>query len=134
MKFTIERDHIRGNLGFGEISVSPSEANGYRPFELFVSSLIGCSGTLLRNILFKKRISYQKLEIEVSSVRNPEKANRFEQLAFIAYVQTENAFTREQAEKIADLVIKNCGMIQSVIQTIDIKFTITAIPINENSQ
>lgn len=134
MKFTIESEQIKGKLGFGDILVSTNELHGYRPFELFISSLVGCSGTLLQNILVKKRLVYQKIDMEVSSVRNPEHANRIEQLTFIAYVQMENPFTSEQAEKIAHLVIKNCGMIQSIIETINITFEITTIPINGDRQ
>ena len=134
MKFMIEANHVQGQLKFSEIAVSPDEANGFRPFELFVSSLAGCSGTLLRDILSKKRISYQKLEMEVEAVRNPEVANRIEQLAFLARVETENPFSEEQAEKMAKLVIKNCGMIQSVIETIDIKLVIQAIPVKGSAQ
>ncbi|MGG3562797.1 OsmC family protein [Neobacillus rhizosphaerae] len=132
MKYTIENDHIIGNLGFDPITISPSENKGYRPFELFVSSLVGCSGTILRNILTKRKYPFQKLEMEVSAVRNPEHANRIEQLSFTAFVQSEEPLTSQLAEKIADLVIKNCGMIQSVIQSIDITFTINSVPLNGN--
>jgi len=126
MKFMIETDQVKADFKYSEISISPNEVSGYRPFELFVSSLAGCSGTLLRTILSKKRISYQKLEMEVDSVRNPDEANRIEKLSFLAHVETESPFTPEQAAKIAELVIKNCGMIQSVIETINIKFEIQA--------
>lgn len=72
--------------------------------------------------------------MEVQSVRNSEQANRIEQLSFLAYVETKNRIAPEQAEKMAQLVIKNCGMIQSVIESIDIKFAIQAIPITEGMQ
>lgn len=124
MKFTIEDEKISGNLGYGEISISPNETNGYRPYELFVSSLVGCSGTLLRNILTKKQIPLQKINMEVVSIRNPNHANRIEQLSFKAYVHSNEVLSPQQAEKIAQLVVKNCGMIQSVIHSIDIKFTV----------
>jgi len=65
--------------------------------------------------------------VEVSAVRNPDHANRIEQLSFTAYVQSDEPLTPQLAEKIADLVIKNCGMIQSVISSIEIKFTIKYI-------
>jgi putative redox protein len=128
MKFTIENEKINGNLGFGEIAISPNEKSGYRPYELFVSSLIGCSGTVLRNILTKKRFLYQKIEMDVTSVRNSYRANRIEKLAFIVHVQSEETLTSQQAEKIANLVVNNCGMIQSVIQSIEISFTIKSVP------
>ncbi|MFJ5622849.1 OsmC family protein [Peribacillus loiseleuriae] len=112
--------------------VSNNEKIGYRPYELFVSSLIGCSGTLLGNILLKKRHPYQKIEMEVSSVRNPDHANRIEQISIIAYVQSEKPLAGQQADKIANLVVKNCGMIQSVITSIDITFTVKNLPLNGN--
>lgn len=130
MKFIIENDHITGNLGFNPITISPTENKGYRPFELFVSSLVGCSGTILRNILTKRKYPFQKLEVEVSAVRNPDQANRIEQLSFTAYVQSDEPLTPQLAEKMAELVIKNCGMIQSVIHSIDITFTINSVPLN----
>ncbi|MDR6124838.1 putative redox protein [Bacillus sp. SLBN-46] len=130
MKYIVENDYIIGNLGFDPITISPSENKGYRPFELFVSSLVGCSGTILRNILTKRKYAFQKLEIEVSAVRNPDHANRIEQLSFTAYVQSDEPLTSQLEEKISDLVVKNCGMIQSVIQSIDITFTINSVPLN----
>ncbi|WP_121614301.1 OsmC family protein [Mesobacillus foraminis] len=130
MKFTIEKDRIKGTLGFAEITVSPNESNGYRPFELFVTALAGCSGTFLESILTKRRHPFQKLEMEVNSVRNPNQANRIEQLSFIAYVHCQDQLKSQQAEKIAELVIKNCGMIQSVIQSIDISFSIKCLPLD----
>ncbi|MEH7439481.1 OsmC family protein [Neobacillus drentensis] len=134
MKYIIENDHIIGNLGFNPITISPSENKGYRPFELFVSSLVGCSGTILRNILTKRKYPFQKLEMEVSAVRNPDHANRIEQLSFTAYVQSDESLNSQLADKLADLVVKNCGMIQSVIQSIEINFTIISIPLNGENE
>ncbi|VEF46529.1 OsmC-like protein [Bacillus freudenreichii] len=130
MEFTIENNHIKGSLGFGEIAVAPNETDGYRPYELFVSSLAGCSGSLLRTILTKRRITFENIKMEVTAVRNPDEANRIEKLSFSARVYTEDPFTPQQAEKMAHLVVKNCGMIQSVIQSIDVKFSIECTPLN----
>lgn len=130
MKFTIENEKIVGELGFGSLPISPNETIGYRPYELFVSSLIGCSGTLLGNILKKKRVEHIKIEMEVSSVRNPDHANRIEQLSITAYVQSDQPLSEQNALKIADLVVKNCGMIQSVINSMELTFTIKTFTIN----
>ena len=124
MKFTIENEKIVGELGFGSLSISPNDTIGYRPYELFVSSLIGCSGTLLVNILNKKRVEYKRVEMDVSSVRNPNHANRIEQLSLTAYIQSDHQLSDQNAMKLADLVVKNCGMIQSVINSMEIDFTI----------
>lgn len=130
MKYTLENGKIRGSLRFDEIQISPNEQNGYRPFELFISSLVGCSGVLLGNILQKKRKSYKRLDLEASAMRNPDQANRIEQISITAIVQLEKPLSQEQADKIADLVVKNCGMIQSIIESIKITFTVKPLPLS----
>jgi len=132
MKFTIENEKIVCDLGFGSLPISPNDTIGYRPYELFVSSLIGCSGTLLGNILKKKRVEHKRIEMDVSSVRNPDYANRIEQLFITAYVQSDQSISEQNAMKIADLVVKNCGMIQSVIESIDLTFIVKTYTINGN--
>ena len=132
MKFTIENEKIVGDLGFGSLPISPNDTIGYRPYELFVSSLIGCSGTLLGNILKKKRVKYKRIEMDVSSVRNPDHANRIEQLSITAYVQSDQSISEQHAMKIADLVVKNCGMIQSVIESIDLTFIVKTSTLNSD--
>jgi putative redox protein len=132
MKFTIENEKIVGDLGFGSLPISPNDTIGYRPYELFVSSLIGCSGTLLGNILKKKRVEHKRIEMDVTSVRNPDHANRIEQLSITAYVQSDQPLSEENAMKIADLVVKNCGMIQSVIETIDLTFIVKTSTVNSD--
>ncbi|MED4532777.1 OsmC family protein [Metabacillus fastidiosus] len=124
MKFIIENESITADLSFGPLPVSPNKKIGYQPYELFISSLIGCSGALLGTILKKKRYSYETIEMEVSSVRNSEHANRFEQISIHAYIQSDQPLNEENAKKIAHLVINNCGMIQSIMTSVDISFHI----------
>ncbi len=124
MKFTYSNEKLTGQMEYGLLPISPNAELGYRPLELFVSSLTGCSTSVLANILVKKRIDYKSIDVNVSTVRNPEKANRIEQLTFHVGVQTEKVDQAKQAEKIAALVLKNCGMIQSVIESLDIRYEI----------
>ncbi|MFS0784611.1 OsmC family protein [Bacillus sp. 1P06AnD] len=124
MKFTYQNEKVNSKLKFDDITISTNAENGYLPFELFVSSLTGCSSSLLARLLTKKRISFDKINVEVTSARNPDEANRIEQLAFEAEVISNKAMTEQQREQLAHLVIKNCGMIQSVVSSIDISFTI----------
>jgi uncharacterized OsmC-like protein len=124
MKFTILENKVLGDLEFGTISISPQPENGFRPLELMLSSLSGCSGSLLRTLLQKKRINYSSLTIDASATRNPEKANRIEKITLKASVTAENGLNVEQGKKLAELVISNCGMIQSVINSIEIEFII----------
>ncbi len=128
MEFTYYNDKLIGQLEYGFLPISPNTEMGYRPMELFVSSLTGCSTAVLANILTKKRIDYKRIDVQVSAVRNPEQANRIEQLTFNVMVQTDTVDKANQAEKVAGLVLKNCGMIQSVIGSIDIRYQIEFTP------
>lgn len=132
MKYTYYNDKIIGELEYGFLPVSPNGEMGYRPFELFISSLVGCSTSVLANILKKKRIEYNRIDLDVSAVRNPDEANRIEQLEFLARVQSDVQINVSQAAKLAELVIKNCGMIQSVNRNIDVRYKIVFTPDQPN--
>jgi len=127
MNFTFKDGKVTTKTDFGILPISPNPEQGYRPFELLISSLIGCSTPTLANILGKRRISFQNINVSVSAVRNPEIANRVEQVSIKAEVESSQEMSRELAKKMADLVIKNCGMIQSVINSIDISYEIDFI-------
>lgn len=127
MEFTYYNEKLIGQLEYGFLPISPNTEMGYRPMELFVSSLTGCSTSVLANILTKKRIDYKRIDVQVSATRNPEEANRIEKLIFNVSVQTD-IDKADQAEKLAGLVLKNCGMIQSVIGSIDIGYQIEFTP------
>ncbi|UYZ21327.1 OsmC family protein [Mesobacillus jeotgali] len=128
MEFTYYNEKLIGQLEYGFLPISPNTEMGYRPMELFVSSLTGCSTSVLANILVKKRIDYKRIDVEVTAVRNAKEANRIEQLTFNVAVQTDTEDKASQADKIAGLVLKNCGMIQSVIGSIDIQYQIAFTP------
>ncbi len=128
MQFTYYNEKLIGEMEYGFLPISPNAELGYRPMELFVSSLTGCSTAVLANILVKKRIDYKRIDVNVSAVRNPDEANRIERLTFEVAVQTDSLDKEKQAEKISALVLKNCGMIQSVIGSIDIRYQIEFTP------
>jgi putative redox protein len=128
MEFTYYNEKLIGQLEYGFLPISPNTEMGYRPMELFVSSLTGCSTSVLANILAKKRIDYKRIDVEVTAVRNAKEANRIEQLTFNVAVQTDTEDKANQADKIAGLVLKNCGMIQSVIGSIDIHYQVAFTP------
>lgn len=129
MNFIFTNGKITSELEYGEISISPNKDLGYRPFELFVSSLVGCSTPLLSNILTKRRVPFEKIKVNVSATRNPEMANRIEQITFTADVVTNEPMSELLSEKFSGLVIKNCGIIQSVIGSIDVTYQIVFSPI-----
>ncbi len=127
MKFLIESDRVIAELPSNQLVISPIPGVGVRPYELLISSLIGCGGTLLKTILEKKRVSYEKLEMEADSIRNPSQANRIEKITIIANIFSKDELTLGQREKISSLVMKNCGMIQSVLPAIKVDVLINMI-------
>ncbi|UAL47935.1 OsmC family protein [Sutcliffiella horikoshii] len=127
MKFLIEADRVIADLTSSQLVISPTPGVGVRPYELLISSLIGCGGTLLKTILEKKRVSYEKLEMEADSIRNPSQANRIERITITANIFSKDELTLGQREKISSLVMKNCGMIQSVLPAIKVELLINRI-------
>ncbi len=130
MRFIVDSEKVNGELTFNSISISPNERYGYRPYELFISSIVGCSGSLLRNILKKQRYTFDLIEMEVTTERNPLYANRIEKLSIISKIKCNGLIETKHAEKLANLVIKNCGMIQSINQSIEISFAIQSVEWN----
>ncbi len=127
MKFLIESDRVIAELPSNQLVISPIPGVGVRPYELLISSLIGCGGTLLKTILEKKRVRYEKLEMEADSIRNPSQANRIEKITIRANIFSKDELTLGQREKISSLVMKNCGMIQSVLPAIKVDVLINII-------
>lgn len=66
---------------------------------------------------------------KLGATRNPKDANRIEQKIFnVSVVQTDTVVNGNQAEKLAGLVLKNCGMIQSVIGDVDVRYQLEFTP------
>lgn len=124
MKFNYENERIVGHLEFGDIYASPNNTKGYRPYELMLTSLVTCSGALLVNLLQKKRIVFTNVYFMAEGVRNPDIANRIESIEIVAHVAFDKEINKDQLEKIEQLVIKNCGMIQSIIGSVNITYSI----------
>ncbi|WP_078059878.1 MULTISPECIES: OsmC family protein [Gracilibacillus] len=98
---------------YRDLPVSGQGELGYRPYELMISSIVGCSGLTLRKILEKMRFTFIDIHVSADIVRNPSVANRIQELHLIYTVISSNA-TEEKLKKALELMNKNCGMIQSV--------------------
>lgn len=123
MEFKMHGNAFHAELGFGTLRASADEDKGFRPFQLLVSSLAVCSGTVLQKILSKKRIAYDDITIKVLDVeRNPEKADRVETV-HIHFVIKGKGLEDEKIRKSLEIAKKNCSMVQSVIESIDVTET-----------
>ncbi|MDQ0230728.1 OsmC family protein [Metabacillus malikii] len=134
MQYTINKAIVSTNLNYGRLHISPNASEGFRPYELFISSLAGCSGAILAKILEKKRIAFEEIDIDSTFERNPIYSNRFEKIEFNASIKTSTIIGEKQAEKIAELVLKNCGMIQSVNTSVDITFVLSFVQATSDYQ
>ncbi|XJZ28256.1 OsmC family protein [Bacillota bacterium Lsc_1132] len=125
MKFNLsETGAFQTEFEFGKLSISGNSDIGFKPVQLMVSSIAGCSGGVFKKILEKKRIAYKGIEITASVERNPDEANRITKISFHYIVDGEN-LNLQQLEKSLEVAFKNCAMAQSVKGAIEIVETVS---------
>lgn len=118
---------LETELEFGKLTISGDETKGFRPYQLLVSSLVGCSGGVLRKVCEKMRMPIEDMEIEVLEVlRNPEEASRLEKV-HIHFKLRGNQLEEAKVEKAMNLTKKNCSMVRSVDQSIEVVETFELI-------
>ncbi len=119
MNFSMNEHGFTGHLPFGDLQISSNEEYGFRPYQLLVSSLAICSGGVMRKVFDKMRMSYEDIQIEVKEVvRNDEIAGRVEKV-HLHFIIT-GAINEEKMPRIMELTRKNCSMVQSVQDSIEI--------------
>jgi putative redox protein len=107
-------------LDFGTLTISGDESKGFRPYQLLVSSLVGCSGGVLRKVCEKMRMPIEEMEIDVLEViRNPEEASRLEKVHIHFKLKGSNLDVTKMERAMA-LTKKNCSMVRSVDQSIEV--------------
>ena len=108
------------NLEFGKLIISGDETKGFRPYQLLVSSLVGCSGGVLRKVLEKMRMPVEEMEIDVLEVvRNPEEASRLEKV-HIHFKLKGSSLDATKMDRAMALTKKNCSMVRSVDQSMEV--------------
>lgn len=107
-------------LDFGTLTISSDETKGFRPYQLLVSSLVGCSGGVLRKVCEKMRMPVEEMEIDVLEViRNPEEASRLEKVHIHFKLKGSN-LNSTKMERAMTLTKKNCSMVRSVDQSMEV--------------
>lgn len=120
MKFEMTENGFETETTFGKLQISSNDEYGFRPYQLLVSSIAVCSGGVLRKILERKRLPANNITIEVKEVvRNEEIANRVEKVHLHFIIEREK-IKDEQMEKIMHVTAKNCSMVQSVNESIEV--------------
>ncbi|WP_028401265.1 OsmC family protein [Ectobacillus panaciterrae] len=126
MIFKMQEVGFRTETEYGELQVAGNSDFGFRPYQLMTASIAVCSGGVMRTILDKKRIAYEDITIQAEVERNEKEANRITKIA-LHFIIRARGVTREQMEKVMHLTAKNCSMVQSVKDSIEIVETFEII-------
>ncbi|WP_164670030.1 OsmC family protein [Virgibacillus doumboii] len=129
MNFYLKDEGIRIDFDYGQLDISGNEEYGFRPFQLMVASIAGCSGSVFRKILKKQRTEYEDLTITAEVERNPEEANRIERIDLHYYVKGYH-LNPDRLNKNLELSRKNCSMIRSVEGSITINESLEIIDLS----
>ena len=122
MKFEAKENGFVTHLSYGDLHVSGDEQYGFRPYQLLVSSVAVCSGGVLRKVLDKMRMPCADMQITADVVRNEKKANRVEKI-HLHFVITGENLREEKVQKAIEASRKNCPIVQSVQDSIEITET-----------
>lgn len=122
MEFSMNGEAFQADFGYGTLNVSANEEYGFRPFQLLVSSLAVCSGTVLQKVLAKKRISYDDIRIQAEVRRNPGKADRVEAV-HLHFIIKGKDLDDGKIKKSLEVTKKNCSMVQSVVGSVEVTET-----------
>lgn len=119
MEYHVTENGIVANFPYGELRISGDEKQGFRPYQLLVSAVAGCSCGVLKTVLQKMRIPFTDLKVAVQIERNEKEANRIEKI-HLHFVIAADPGLKEKIEKALAIAWKNCSMIQSVKDSIEI--------------
>ncbi|WP_047154164.1 OsmC family protein [Aneurinibacillus tyrosinisolvens] len=119
MEFNMKENGFATNFSYGELHISGDENYGFRPYQLLVSSVAVCSGGVLRKVLEKMRIPYDDIKVTANVERNEKEANRVEKIHLHFIIKGEN-IPVEKMERVLELTRKNCAMVQSVKDSIQV--------------
>lgn len=125
MEFRMTEKGFQTDAPFGVLDVSSDENAGFRPYQLMVASLAGCSGSVLRKVLAKKRLSYEDIRIEAQVERNPQQADRIEKVHL--HFTLKGNLDEEKVRKSLEVTKRNCSMVQSVMNSVEVTETFTIV-------
>lgn len=122
MDFKMEENSFSITTNFGTLDTSSDDHYGFRPFQLMISSIVGCSGSVFRKIIKKKRMQVEDVIITAEATRVKEEADRIASIHLHYKIKGED-LSEELVTKILHLTYKHCSMVQSVKDSIKITET-----------
>ncbi|MFG6149806.1 OsmC family protein [Halobacillus sp. B23F22_1] len=130
MDFYIKEDGVRTSFDYGQLEISGDETFGFRPFQLMVASVAGCSIGVYRKILDKQRINFEDIKVTADVSRNADEANRIERI-HLHFVVKGYRLNQDKLLKNLEVSSKNCSMVQSVKGSIEIEETLECIELSK---
>ncbi|MFC7061887.1 OsmC family protein [Halobacillus seohaensis] len=130
MDFYIKEDGVRTSFEYGQLDISGDESIGFRPYQLMVASIAGCSIGVYRKILNKQKISYEDIIVTADVKRNYEEANRIESI-HLHFVVKGYRLNQDKLLKNLEISSKNCSMVQSVKDSIKVEETLECLELSK---
>ncbi|MGI8314838.1 OsmC family protein [Halobacillus mangrovi] len=130
MDFYLKDNGVRTSFEYGQLNISGDETYGFRPYQLMVASIAGCSIGVFRKILDKQRVDYEDIKISADVKRNADEANRIEKV-HLHYVIKGYHLNQDKLLKNLDVSRNNCSMVQSVQNSIEVEETLECIELSK---
>ncbi|MBN9655733.1 OsmC family protein [Halobacillus sp. GSS1] len=130
MDFYLKENGVRTSFEYGQMNISGDETFGFRPYQLMVASIAGCSIGVFRKILDKQRTDYEDIKVTAEVERNPDEANRIEKI-HLHYVIKGYHLNQDKLLKNLEISQKNCSMVQSVQNSIEVEETLECIQLSK---
>ncbi|AXF57630.1 OsmC family protein [Salicibibacter kimchii] len=128
MEFRIASEEaFKTEAPFGELLISGEDEHGFRPYQLLVSAIAGCSGSVLRKIMRKRRVEIGDIRIHADVTRNDDEPHDVKTV-HLHYTIEAAGVKEELMEKMLEIAKKNCSIVQSVEPAITVteSFTLNA--------
>jgi len=113
-------------LEYGKLQIAAIPELGYTAHQLLVASTAACGGIVFGMIAKKMRLNVTDVRIRADALRNPEEANRVEEIA-LHYVVTGHDLRPGAVAQAIELAHKNCPVAQSIEGAIKVAETYEVI-------
>ncbi len=120
LMFSMYENGFKTESQFAELSISPNESLGFRPYFLLVSSIVGCGATGFRRGLIERGVEFSDIKISANVTRNPDMANRVENIEMEFTIVGGNDAQRSEVQDGLSEMFEKSAMINSVRECIDI--------------
>ncbi|QOS99915.1 OsmC family protein [Brevibacterium sp. JNUCC-42] len=119
MHFNQINQTLQTTFPFGTLTISSNSHEGFKPIDLLVSAIAGCSQIVFTRILEKQRIQYNSLTLQIDAVQSEGGANPLTKVSLL-YTITGSDLVLEKLEKALRLVPSNCTIMQSLHPNIEV--------------